>query len=196
MSHRTVGDSATGDDRRRFTGPIPPAPRGTPACLNCGGPIGVGPARRFCSSRCYRHAVYEGRVAKPECPVCGHSREPRIAWDSEACRLAVTAAVVARDGGRCWLCGGSLDMMAPNTDPMRATLDHFVPHVAGGESTVENLRLAHSRCNADKGEAIPMADGRLVDFVHPDLLLLHGPNAAADNPVRLARWDAHGARRS
>ena len=81
-------------------------------------------------------------------------------------------------------------MSLPTIDPMHATLDHFVPHVAGGESTVENLRLAHSCCNADKGEAIPMPDGRLVDFVHPDLLLLHGRGAKADIPVKLARWDA------
>ena len=189
MAHHKVGDSLSGNDKRRFTGPISPAPTGMPACINCGGPIGAGPVRRFCSSRCYRHAVFSGVIPVPICSICGEPRDPRMAWNREECRLVIMAEVRKRDHGLCWLCGRAVDHSLPRTDRWHETIDHFVPHVAGGESVIENLRLAHYFCNNEKSEAIPLPDGTLVPFVHPDLLLLHGQGVRPDHPLKITHWD-------
>jgi 5-methylcytosine-specific restriction endonuclease McrA len=36
----------------------------------------------------------------------------------------------------------------------RATFDHIIPRSKGGKDTVENLQLAHARCNKIKGNRI------------------------------------------
>lgn len=58
------------------------------------------------------------------------------------------------DGGICHLCGYRVP--EPFVEPwhsteIRATLDHLVPASKGGGNGVENLRLAHSCCNNDRG---------------------------------------------
>lgn len=57
--------------------------------------------------------------------------------------------VIARDNGMCYLCGL----------PGANSVDHVIPHAAGGPSTMENLKAAHMACNAKKrariGSAIP-----------------------------------------
>jgi len=49
----------------------------------------------------------------------------------------------------CYLCGL----------PGANSVDHVIPHAAGGPSTMENLKAAHMACNAKKrariGSAIP-----------------------------------------
>jgi 5-methylcytosine-specific restriction endonuclease McrA len=59
----------------------------------------------------------------------------------------VRTAVVARDGAVCGICGREV------LDDMH--FDHIVPIVRGGESTVENLRVTHARCNLEKGARWP-----------------------------------------
>ncbi len=76
-------------------------------------------------------------------------------------------SVMERDGIRCWLCGGSLDLRAKASapfeyDPLRQiraskerldltpTIDHVVPRSQGGSSELSNLRLAHHRCNTNR----------------------------------------------
>jgi 5-methylcytosine-specific restriction endonuclease McrA len=52
--------------------------------------------------------------------------------------------LLVRDGGHCWLCGGWLG------DDI--TLDHVVPKTKGGTNQDANLRLAHERCNKERGD--------------------------------------------
>lgn len=60
-----------------------------------------------------------------------------------------------RDGWACWLCGADIDPGAPTTSPARATIDHLVPRSRGGGSDPANLRLAHRRCNVQRGSHLP-----------------------------------------
>lgn len=64
-----------------------------------------------------------------------------------------------RDGTDCFLC----------TKPFKfeedITFDHWIPRSKGGTWDLENLRLAHKRCNALKGDRIPNPDGTLPDVV-------------------------------
>lgn len=65
---------------------------------------------------------------------------------------SVRAAVIARDGRVCQLCGGpvvtSSGRRRRTKDIARQlTLDHIRSVSHGGENTVENLRVACRRCN-------------------------------------------------
>lgn len=57
---------------------------------------------------------------------------------------ALRAAVIARDGYVCQICGGDVA-----EDDIH--LDHIYPWSKGGETTLSNLRVTHSLCNIRKG---------------------------------------------
>lgn len=53
-----------------------------------------------------------------------------------------------RDGFHCWLCGQGFtgkSALGP------VTIDHAIPKGRGGTNHLHNLRLAHQRCNQDRG---------------------------------------------
>jgi hypothetical protein len=54
------------------------------------------------------------------------------------------AAVIERDGYVCQLCGGNVEQ----TD---VHIDHIRPWSKGGQHTLDNLQVTHSRCNILKG---------------------------------------------
>ena len=56
----------------------------------------------------------------------------------------IRAAVIARDGYTCQLCGGGVE-------PGDVHLDHIKPFSKGGPTTVHNLQVTHSLCNIRKG---------------------------------------------
>lgn len=62
-----------------------------------------------------------------------------------------------RDGTDCFLCH------KPFKEESDITFDHWIPQSKGGTWDIENLRLAHKRCNALKGDRIPNADGTLPE---------------------------------
>lgn len=54
-----------------------------------------------------------------------------------------------RDGGKCGICGQAFDML--NFNPSSIEVDHIKPRAAGGTDDLDNLQLAHARCNQRKG---------------------------------------------
>ena len=57
-----------------------------------------------------------------------------------------------RDGNRCWLCDGTLDIKAPVGDKKHATIEHLDAISNGGTKTdLSNLVLCHSGCNKQLG---------------------------------------------
>lgn len=50
-------------------------------------------------------------------------------------------AIYLRDGGLCGFCGEAVPISAFHLD------HHPIPRLAGGPTTMDNLRLAHPRCN-------------------------------------------------
>jgi hypothetical protein len=90
------------------------------------------------------------------CPECGEvlPRGPGRSVMSAEMRRGKISRLLTRDGGHCWLCEGWLG------DDI--TLDHVVPRAKGGTNQDSNLRLAHGRCNAERGDgdAALVADGK------------------------------------
>ena len=68
-------------------------------------------------------------------------------------RPAIRAAIYARDGYQCKLCGEPVDTAAdPQRDDWAPTLDHIIPRSKGGTHDVSNLRTAHRWCNSVRGD--------------------------------------------
>lgn len=59
----------------------------------------------------------------------------------------VRAAVIERDGYLCRLCWGEVE-------PDDIHIDHIHPVSLGGSDDLDNLQVAHSRCNLRKGARI------------------------------------------
>lgn len=62
------------------------------------------------------------------------------AWVEDVDRLVV----YERDGGRCHICGESVERKGFH-------LDHLVPLSCGGEHSYRNVALAHPKCNMSRG---------------------------------------------
>ncbi|MDE0330130.1 MAG: HNH endonuclease signature motif containing protein [Anaerolineaceae bacterium] len=58
-------------------------------------------------------------------------------------------ALFRRDRGECGICGLPFDML--NFNPSSIEVDHIKPRAAGGTDDLDNLQLAHARCNQRKG---------------------------------------------
>lgn len=55
-----------------------------------------------------------------------------------------------RDGDDCHLCRAPMVFNNHESD-LYATIDHVLPRSAGGRHDLENLKLAHRRCNQRRG---------------------------------------------
>ena len=61
-----------------------------------------------------------------------------------------------RDGYDCYLCQEPVDLTAPHVqgEPGWETyphVEHVIPLALGGDDTLENVKIAHAKCNMDKG---------------------------------------------
>lgn len=68
-------------------------------------------------------------------------------------RAEMAGFLAQRDGDRCALCGGSFGIGLG-----RRTLDHIIPRSRGGTDHPANLRLAHFKCNHQRGCRMPPLD--------------------------------------
>lgn len=58
----------------------------------------------------------------------------------------------------CGICGKPVDKTLKYPDPWCATIDHIIPCNAGGHpSALDNLQLAHFRCNRKKSDSLSVA---------------------------------------
>jgi 5-methylcytosine-specific restriction endonuclease McrA len=73
-------------------------------------------------------------------------------------KLPKAVLVGCRDGFKCHYCGVPLYVGRANVKrplALPATVDHWKPRVLGGDSEMDNLRLACAGCNTDKGDMTP-----------------------------------------
>ena len=69
----------------------------------------------------------------------------------------------------CGICGQPVDMHLKWPDPMSKTIDHIIPVAKGGHpSAIENLQLAHFKCNRLKSDRLFKEDGNKKELVKRD----------------------------
>lgn len=68
-------------------------------------------------------------------------------------QIAMTDSTFVRHGdmwiGRCLICGGPLRFDAQTGEG--ATIEHILPRSLGGTNDLNNLGIAHRKCNGEKG---------------------------------------------
>lgn len=123
----------------------------TQLCAWCGEDIEVHVS--YTGSRLYhdecRDAAYRAR----------NFRKNNKRRNSLVNRDASLEAVIKRDGFDCHICGEPVDLMLARNSRFGATLDHVMPISKGGDSSLENLRLAHWICNIRKSDSLEFVDG-------------------------------------
>src|SRR3954465_1294169 len=60
-----------------------------------------------------------------------------------------------RDRWTCWVCSGDVEPASPAGSPPPPSVDHVIPRSRGGTNDPSNLRLAHRRCNGQRGSRLP-----------------------------------------
>jgi hypothetical protein len=122
------------------------------------------------------HGEHMSRVPWRECVACGfwfvgyyHRQNPRCGrCRAEAtralnrrkntkrrgvaeCEPYTLAEIAERDGHRCHLCHGLVDMKLTGAHRRGPTIDHLIPVTDSGPDTRVNVRLAHRSCNCARG---------------------------------------------
>jgi 5-methylcytosine-specific restriction endonuclease McrA len=90
--------------------------------------------------------AWDGRGGKPGTV----TRNPRYA---NGYRRRQLRARVLTEEDCCWLCGRPVDKDPPHLDPWAPVIDEIIPVSKGGNPyDRNNVRLAHRRCNARRGD--------------------------------------------
>ena len=55
----------------------------------------------------------------------------------------------------CAICGLPVDKSLKYPHPMSPSVDHIIPCSRGGSDDLDNLQLAHRKCNRDKSDNMP-----------------------------------------
>lgn len=67
-------------------------------------------------------------------------------------RKWLTRQLLIREKGLCYYCHEAVNLV--HDDPKQATIDHVRPLSKGGMTVLENLVLACSTCNKEKGSGV------------------------------------------
>jgi 5-methylcytosine-specific restriction endonuclease McrA len=125
--------------------------------------------------------VHGHRVYDVDCGSCRRlNSDPRRR--PHGLRRRHLAAVAAREGYRCGLCGDPVDMAVPLDDGRAITLDQVIPRAHGGSDHRDNLQLAHRDCNQAKADALTI-EQRTVNLPRPNAEQ-HGPRGVEGSSSR------------
>lgn len=140
---------------------------GERTCALCQSPVSLERRRdaQHCSITCQQAAWYLENEAtlrlaarkwaldNPDSRSEHHSRRraAKLAATVEPVDLAV---VRARDRGICWICSIPVPTDLGYPHPLSRSLDHIIPLAKGGTHTMNNVALAHLRCNISKRDRL------------------------------------------
>lgn len=111
----------------------------------------------------YVNCAYCGRlfVYRASIPTrfCCQSHAHRVGKRSWKPRGMTRRQIAERDGWKCHLCGELVPDRPYAAHPLDPTMDHLLPVSRGGTDHPSNLRLAHNKCNTDRGAALGSVHG-------------------------------------
>lgn len=98
--------------------------------------------------------AYKNRPTSQQRP----ERDParRVLFDNNKKIILATQSI-------CGICGQPVDKTLKYPDPMSPTVDHIIPCSRGGSDGLENLQLAHRKCNRMKSDHMPDDKPKAVD---------------------------------
>ena len=122
-------------------------------CTECGKHKEVSFKRKkFCSEMCSKKYINRENYLRRERL---KRLNGKIHWDISIERL------MKRDGKRCYLCGGKVDIKDISVidnnmihGDMYPSIDHVIPLSKEGTHTWDNVRLAHRLCNSIKSDKV------------------------------------------
>jgi 5-methylcytosine-specific restriction endonuclease McrA len=117
-------------------------------CELCAAPVaGTSPNAKYCvpCRGIRRTAHYRAKDAK------------RRAARSATGEVITIAQLGDRDKWTCWLCNEFVNRELSGRDPWMPSFDHVTPISMGGLDSWDNLRLAHLRCNVQRGARLAHA---------------------------------------
>ena len=103
----------------------------------------MNPTQTTCSKQCSKRAKYA-------------RKEHRIPKAQMIDKDITLEALYRRDSGVCYLCGGQCDWNDRDKEKNTVgasypSIDHIIPIARGGLHAWDNVRLAHFKCNQEKG---------------------------------------------
>lgn len=116
---------------------------------------------------CGRDYLGGGKYCSQECQMRAHNKrkkDKRLAKIKDRCvdMDIDVRRLYERDGGVCWLCGGTCNFEDYTKDASGhfvvghtyPSIDHVIPLSRGGVHSWENVKLAHHRCNSLKSDKV------------------------------------------
>ncbi|PUZ23528.1 hypothetical protein BUY00_01530 [Staphylococcus chromogenes] len=96
----------------------------------------------FCSSNCcYKYGHRQKEIIR-RAKIISNGR---VDWDISIKKL------LKRDGRYCYLCKQPMKVNADTNDSLYPSIEHIKPISKGGTHTWDNVKLAHRKCNWEKG---------------------------------------------
>lgn len=115
-------------------------------CLHCGNimPKWMRIDASYCSDECNFKA--HGATRK----MYRRKNETKI----KGTPLVGRVEVAKKTNYLCGICNEKVDLDVKHPDPLFGSIDHIVPLAKGGSNDLDNLQIAHLKCNLSKGARI------------------------------------------
>jgi len=97
----------------------------------------------------YRRSRFCNRACKY---AAAHAKRPSV--NGGAMARITRGRLAKRDGWACGICGDTINQRVRYPDPLSASVDHRIPTAKGGSDSMDNLQLAHLRCNVRKSDRL------------------------------------------
>jgi 5-methylcytosine-specific restriction endonuclease McrA len=112
---------------------------------------------KFHSDPKYREAEKRWRKANPDKAYANRHRAKKYGVPYE---YYTRKHIFDRDGYDCYLCSTPVDLNAPHIQgqlgwELYPHIEHVIPISKGGPDIKNNVRIAHAKCNIDKGVSLP-----------------------------------------
>lgn len=112
-------------------------------CKECGKHFSTFKSNQvFCSDNCCNKYGYRQKEIIRRNKIVSNGR---VDWDISIKRL------LKRDGRDCYICKHPMKFNADTNDPFYPSIEHVKPISKGGTHTWDNVKLAHRKCNWEKG---------------------------------------------
>lgn len=99
-------------------------------------------SKTFCSTVCNRK--YHHRIKET-------TRRERIKLNGKVDHSISIERLIKRDGKMCYLCNEKVKLLTDTNHPEYPSIEHVIPIAKGGTHTWDNVKLAHRKCNCEKG---------------------------------------------